>query len=264
MKQNLREILENQYRITDVNSLDSLISKAIIDELNLGIKPNINTISEKTFTNKSTISRFAKKNGFEGYKQFIELLWIEEANYYKNDKNHDIQEVNNDEFLNVISDINRNQLNMILLADLIDASNDIFIFNSYQNEDVAELFSSSLSSIGKKVTFVKNTFKQQMSSFVKKDSLVICLVSGTDNWTMQKIYNNIKQLSNNTVVIGTKSQTIKFDSPKLKFEFQTPDIVFREVYKKIWFTCFASQILNMLLFLNDEYKKNILSPKFKY
>lgn len=264
MKQNLREILENKCRDTTDDSLDNLISKVIISELNLGVKPNINIIAEKAFTNKSSISRFAKKNGFEGYKQFVEILWIEESNYYKKDSIDNVKNNSEEYLLNILDDLKIIQKDIILFAKLLNKSNDIFIFNSYQNEDVAEIFSSNLQSIGKKVIFVKNTFKQELSSFVKKDSLIIYLVSGTDNWTMQKIYNNVSLISKNIVVIGTKSQTIKFDSPKLQFEIDTPKIAFREIYKKIWFICFISHTLNLLSKLDEKYEQILLNPKFKY
>lgn len=263
MKQNLREILENKYRDTTDDGLDSLIASVIISELNSGIKPNINTIAEKSFTNKSSISRFAKKCGFEGYKQFIELLWIEENNYYKRD-NDNYENGHNYDISYISSDLEKYNDDIIKFAELLNKSNNIFVFNSYQNEDIAELFSSNLKSIGKKVTFVKNTYNQQMSSFVNKDSLAIYLVAGTDNWTMQKIYNNIKTISKTSIVVGTKSQVTKFKDPNLEFQFQTPDTLFREVYKKMWFTNFIFKTLNQLSKLDINYKKNILNPKFKY
>lgn len=176
------------------------VAKFVLHEKYSLYKYTINDVASQTYTSKSTVVRFAKTLGYDGWKEFMKDF-IEEIKYQEThqddvDANYPFSE--NDSSTKIIEKIKKLQIESIEdTADLLDETmleratsylleaKHILIFGSNQNMFLGELFRRKMITIGKQVDIVRLDEAGTIAhSLGNKDCAIIISYSGNN----EKIY----------------------------------------------------------------------------
>lgn len=183
-------------------------------------KYTINEVAEYSYTSKTTVVRFAKALGFDGWREFIKAF-IKELKYeesHQGDINANYPFSQDDTVEHIVENIKKLQIESIKdTADLMDINvlnqavtylneaNRIVIFGLSPNIFLGELFRRKMSTIGKQVDIVKPGEMGLTSRTLKKNDCVIIISYSGNNEKSEPICHLPILLKNNVPIIGITS-----------------------------------------------------------
>ncbi|AUB31712.1 hypothetical protein [Spiroplasma floricola] len=177
--------------------------------------PKINECSKESFCSESVITAFAKKYGYDGFKELAIRVKVE-TEYYdwsiaKNIKNKDSNSYRNliDKSLDLLD--SQNEKIQSLITSLKKSEN-IFAISSYQQLFNTELFISELNLLGYNAFFnYQRKLNETWINKVKENDTFIIVAFGLDNQYIINFYNLLKEKTNNIFIVCSPSQKHKFD-----------------------------------------------------
>jgi len=186
-------------------------------------------LSKECYVSESTITNFAKKLGYSGYR---ELKWdlIKTREDYSRPDNKDknlkqLMENYNDSIktqldntLNHISVLNN------FLAEFEESPN-LFLFSSYQLDDMAEYFADLINL--KKINLFYNRTKLYAYlnvDKIQKNDMVVVFDSGQDTKLLEYTFEKARTKTDKVYVFASKSQSEKVLSPDRTVILDLPGI----------------------------------------
>lgn len=197
-------IIQNQ------NNIEYSIAEYLLISNTSGVFPRNNELSKILNIHKSTLTQFAKKIGYEGYKELIIRLMVEQE-FYGTKSNNDVTLKKREDLLITFQDGLIDFVPYLSrFAQMIKLSKKVFIVASYEMDSKSiNLFAHGLNNF--RPTFCANNRKVEQEYIAEstKDDLIIFFVTGLDtnetNLLIKKAYN--QKLS--YIVFSTKSQLSK-------------------------------------------------------
>ncbi len=252
------------------------VAKFVLHEKYSLYKYTINDVAAQTYTSKSTVVRFAKLLGYDGWKEFMKDF-IEEIKYQEMhqddvDVNYPFSE--NDSSTIIIERIKKLQIESIEdTADLLDEAilekatsylieaRHIHIFGCNQNMFLGELFRRKMISIGKSVDIVRLDEAGTISHSLGKEDCAIIISYSGNNENINPMLHVRSLIENRVHIIGITSAGDNYLRQKLDcvLTMSTKE----RLYSKIasYATEESIQFLLNVLFSNyyaKDYRKNNL------
>lgn len=193
------------------------VAKFVLQEKDSLYKYTINDVAAQTYTSKSTVVRFAKTLGYDGWKEFMKDF-IEEIKYQEMhqddvDANYPFNE--NDSSTQIIDNIKKLQIESIEdTADLLDEamlekatsylmdSKHILIFGCGQNIFLGELFRRKMILIGKHVDIVSSDEAGTISHALGNEDCAIIISYSGNNETLNPMLHVKTLLENKVHIVG--------------------------------------------------------------
>ncbi|ARU91504.1 hypothetical protein SCLARK_00893 [Spiroplasma clarkii] len=212
---NIRETLVNlaKQENTKAKNLDSFIANAILKNYNSGIFLNQVQLAEQCFLSASAITKFSKKLGFTGYREFNFNLKNEYLKYYVKDK----QEINSTSKIKNFFDVFVSEINEQLdfvndFINMIKTEKRLLIVSSYQLQDSAKYCYEIFSELGIEVAFqTVRIISNKILSTKISEVPVLCFLAGQDNYFLVECLNRLdhQNLATKLWLICTESQANK-------------------------------------------------------
>jgi len=208
----LREIQE--LGKNEKNKASSLIARNLQNDFLTEEWHTAKEIAELSFVSEGTVTNFSKRLGFDGYQ---DLLWNLKniSCIYDDSKKEDNSNLINI-YNRIITDFLSNEKEAyVVIEDLvknIKNSKNIFIYSSYQLDDLAAYF-IELIGLKKQDIFHNNTklYAHKNIKRITKRDMVIIFSSGQDNDFLEYDFNIINTLTNKVFVFSSNSQTEIFN-----------------------------------------------------
>ncbi|ASZ09046.1 hypothetical protein CK556_01580 [Mesoplasma chauliocola] len=230
---NLKEKLNNFILEEPKNTPKYLISKSLLNYLKDKTKPTISQIAEDSFLNKSSITTFSKKMGYDGFKNLIETLWFEEEKYFNfkniNNSIHNGKQT----YISLIEQIYEQKNEIDKVSELLNSFKEILFFSSYQTRTIVDVFHQELVWAGYNSKFLPSENNGKIVTEANEKSVCIFIVSGLDNKSLELSYNKLKEKNIPIVLISTKSQMKKFFDPFVYIHIPSSESEIREWTKII-------------------------------
>ncbi|AKU79934.1 hypothetical protein [Spiroplasma turonicum] len=196
---------ENQTHVMIANYLLKCIEEKTV--------PKINECSKVSYCSESVITTFAKKYGYDGFKEISIRIKIE-TEYY--DYNNSKKNANSDNYRNTINkslNMIDNQDDMInKFINIIKSAKNIYVISCYQQLFNAELFVSELSLYGFRANInIQRKLNQAWINRANEDDIFIFFGFGLDNQYVINYYNLVIKKNIKALVICSKSQKHKFN-----------------------------------------------------
>lgn len=200
----------------DTNPTHSLIAEYLLNCLDNGQTPKSKTCAEYAFTSESVITAFAKKYGYDGFKELAVRVKVE-AEYYDFSKIHRQGEgMIKNEYKQIINQsfelIDAQSEAIGLLIQKIKQAKKIVALSCYQQYFNTELFISELQLLGynAQINYQRKSNPGLLEN-LGTDDVVIIVAFGLDNQYLVNFYNQIKTTQKNIFIICSRSQAHKFD-----------------------------------------------------
>ncbi|WP_381415299.1 hypothetical protein NPX79_01135 [Spiroplasma endosymbiont of Anurida maritima] len=199
------------------NKTKALIASYILNCIEYGKTPKILEASEWASCSESVITTFAKKNGYDGFRELAIRVKIEIENYEFANVNINFKSIDGiDNYRKIIEE----SLSMIdeqkeivnnAVAKIKD-SEKVFLISSYQQIFNAELFASELqlSEIDARFNISRKSNAAWIKQITDKDMLIV-IAFGLDNEYVTNYYELFKCKTDNILIITSPSQRHKFD-----------------------------------------------------
>lgn len=247
---NIREQLRYASEV-EKNEVDRLLAiKILSQEID---KPyfKIEELAKACFTTKSSVVRFCKKLGFDGYKEFFYQLKFEDKKYYDVKKGEQTN-VTSSYFTNYQSQLiewinSSNYLikDLSLCNDMIRSSNDVYIFTSFELDHIPDFYVDFLLINSKNVKYITSRKNQSaLISLIKKEDVQIYLVAGVDNNYLSNIINRTPH-KDKKIILTSNSQSYKYNEYGIKIEIDYPKEVVNINNKIIYISYVLKQLMNM-------------------
>ncbi|WP_026389485.1 MurR/RpiR family transcriptional regulator [[Acholeplasma] multilocale] len=202
------------------NKSYSLIAEYLLDCMETNKTPKSIEAAEKAFCSESVVTSFAKKNGYEGFRELAIRVKVETEYYDFNnihvDSNGAIAKSNYREIVDQSFNMIDLQEDTIMRAlKMINEAKNIYIVSSYQQLNNTELFASELQLLGYNAHF--NMTRKSNAAWVSRcteDDLAIVVAFGLDNQYVENYYDLLKGKTKNILLISSSSQIHKFDGYK--------------------------------------------------
>ncbi|AGR42237.1 hypothetical protein [Spiroplasma diminutum] len=200
------------------NQTHVVIANYLLDCIQNKKTPKINECSKESFCSESVITAFAKKYGYDGFKELAIRIKVE-TEYYDWSALKDVDIKNNNNYRNLINksidliDIQEEKINN-LINDIKKAKN-VYSISCYQQLFNTELFVSELNLLGYNAYF--NYQRKLNEAWVNRattEDVFIIIAFGLDNQYIINFYNLLKEKTNNIFIICSPSQKHKFDKFK--------------------------------------------------
>ena len=188
--------------IQSFNELESSIYNYVINHLDKVAYMRIRELAEKTHVSTSTILRFCKKVGCEGFSEFKTKLKIEQETNQKSVKTSHSAVL---EFFerNVTAD--QEQL-ILKAAQLVNNADNIIFIGNGSSGILAEYGARYFSGLGKFSLYIKDS-SYPIHSKLETNSVTIALsVSGESHVTINQL-NELKQKGSKVISITNNKQT---------------------------------------------------------
>jgi len=230
---NLQELAQNKK-----NESLSSIAKSLLDDFFADEWHTAKEISEVYNVSEATISNYAKRLGFEGYQDLLWNLKYIRSGYNEEEGipvNNDVIREYNQE---LIQQLSSNRADYSIIEKIINIGQkcqNIFIFSSYQLDDLAAYFVQLMSQ--KKAEIFHNPIKiyaHKTINRIMNNDLVLIFASGQDNVFLEFDFKLINNITNNIFVFASRSQaeifwienkTIELDLPNLPTTNHTRHLV---------------------------------------
>ncbi|QEH61960.1 hypothetical protein SCHIN_v1c07650 [Spiroplasma chinense] len=217
---NIREMLVDMSK-KDSKSSAKNIAEVILRNLNEGLIKNQTELAKECFVSESVLTKFAKKLGFSGFREFNWMLKTEYSKYYlNNSKKLDSYELMGNIFNDFYNLVTQNKDFLETLSEKIKLNNKVLIICSYQLNDSAKYFRDILSDLGIEVLFSENriTANKLALKYIKHIPVVL-LLGGQDNTFLVEQLNFLPEpyLKENLFVITSESQESKILNFGFKF-----------------------------------------------
>ncbi|WP_342259220.1 hypothetical protein [Spiroplasma endosymbiont of Dioctria linearis] len=199
--------LENQTHVSIANYL--------LDCIENKKTPKINECSKQSFCSESVITAFAKKYGYDGFKELAIRIKVE-TEYYNWTTLTINNENNNNSYRNLINksiDLIDSQENKTIdLINSIKQTKNTYAISCYQQLFNTELFISELNLLGYNAHFnYQRKLNETWVNRVTFEDTFIIVAFGLDNQYVINFYNLLKSKTDNIFIICSPSQEHKFD-----------------------------------------------------
>ncbi|QHX36076.1 hypothetical protein STIUS_v1c05220 [Spiroplasma sp. TIUS-1] len=205
VKEKLKNII-----ILNQNSIEFLIAEYLLINEPNKILPSSSELSKKLNIHKSTLTQFAKKIGYAGYKEMIIRLMVEQE-FYETKIIGDKKVVEKKkQLIDEEDDIESMSPYLTRFAQMIKLANKVFIIPSYEVDPKSmNLFAHGL--ISMKPTFYANNRKIEQGYIdqATDDDLLIFFVTGLDTNETNLYIKRAFSKKLNYIVFSTKSQLSK-------------------------------------------------------
>ncbi|AUM62724.1 MurR/RpiR family transcriptional regulator [Spiroplasma monobiae] len=197
------EILSKDFEETTFK----IIAKKIMENSKNGKFFNQEELASQTFVSISTLTKFSKKLGFSGYREFIFTIKNEWSKYnYEKTSRIDSQEV----FANIQNWIQNNEKFVDEIIIGINRAEVINIYSSYQAYDCSKYFANLLIEYGKDVILLNNEFRFKPRQQNGK-GINIVVLTGRDNDTLIDNFTKSYETKENNYLIVTEKQENKLE-----------------------------------------------------
>lgn len=195
--------------VTKLSSNEQVIFTYVVKNMQIVKNMSIRDLANKCFVSTTTIFRFVKKLGYEGYSEFINAIVETEAesrriqipSIVKNDDYRDSYLKNIIEAVKVITDEKFNKFDMIM-----SRNPDIYIIAEGLSREVGQYFLRLLTTIGFNVSFPKESFeKSNALKKVKRDDVVLVLSFTGDNKSVVEEIEKIFTIATPTLISFTRA-----------------------------------------------------------
>ncbi|ARU91805.1 Putative transcriptional regulator, RpiR family protein [Spiroplasma clarkii] len=204
------------------NGIYVSIANILLEKLNVLDKISIISLSKEANVSPASITRFARKFGYSGWKDFIEALKRE----YNMSSTPIVSNSSKSKLLlyaktitNSITAVAKENANSIdeVVAKLDNFKDCIYLFGIGANMDVIKIFSSELSALGFNVRYDSDYANQiRLSKIAKHEDLVFIFSHSMIGETIEAIFSNIKNQQCEIVLISHNkiSDTIFINVPQ--------------------------------------------------
>ncbi|AHI52750.1 MurR/RpiR family transcriptional regulator [Spiroplasma culicicola] len=208
----IREILSN-LASQEPESIEKSIAKAIMKDYDKGIFKNQTEIAKEAYVSESALTKFSKKIGYAGWKEFYYNLKIEYKKYYLEfDENINKDNFVLDEMVKFNAYIHKESQFLNNLSNEIFLKKKVIMFSGYQMEVVTDYFNDLLVELDIEVTILKNRnlFRKLLERNLD-DYVLVMILTGNDNNFLVEHYELLDQniKTNNLFVISSNSQKHK-------------------------------------------------------
>lgn len=195
--------------ISKLNASEQSILKYVIKNLHVVKKMSIRDLAATCFVSTTTIFRFVKKLGYEGYSDFIDDISKAEAESRKisipsivqNDNYRDSYLKNIAEAVKVITDEKIEKFSTIM-----NKNPDIYVIAEGLSREVGRYFTRLLTTIGYNVTFPIELYEKEMVlRRIKKDDVLLVLSYTGDNVSVVHEIEKIFAISTPTIISFTRA-----------------------------------------------------------
>ncbi|AGR42276.1 MurR/RpiR family transcriptional regulator [Spiroplasma diminutum] len=269
---NLREKLNIILLSESKEDVKWQITNYIVECINKNKYPSIIDISNNCYIAKSSIVRYAKSFGLEGYKEFINKIKFEDQNSYKTITTikNDLTKGNEQFFLfknSIINFVNEADEYLSILEDIkieILKAKRIYIHSSYEFDTIANYLKNFLIIINKNVVYSEH--KKTTSAildYIEETDLQIFLVAGVDNNYLETIF--AYSMANNKskkILISSTSQSNKFIACDISLVINFSDDYSKIYDKEIKMFYILKQLLILLEKENDSIDLRNLKHRF--
>ncbi|ALD66418.1 MurR/RpiR family transcriptional regulator [Spiroplasma cantharicola] len=199
--------LENQTHVSIANYLLECIENKKT--------PKINECSKESFCSESVITAFAKKYGYDGFKELAIRIKVE-TEYYNWSSLTNIGQNNKNSYRNLIDNslnfIDTQENKIMELINSIKKAKNIYAISCYQQLFNTELFISELNLLGYNghFNYQRKLNETWVNRVTNKDTFLI-IAFGLDNQYVINFYNLLKTKTDNIFIICSPSQEHKFD-----------------------------------------------------
>ncbi|AXK50973.1 MurR/RpiR family transcriptional regulator [Spiroplasma alleghenense] len=211
IKENLTTIANNQDNISYAS-----IAKYLLECMENNVVIKSKDCALACFVSESVLTAFAKKYGYEGFREIVIRIKVENE-YYPHQNN--LKNLNKDVLENNFRDFFEKNLNLVddqgivikKLINNIKTAENSYLISCYEQEDSVSLFAGELQFLGFNVFF--NSQRKNNSAWLtkaKKEDLFVFFAFGIDNQYIVNYFQIALQKCNKVVVITSSSQKHKF------------------------------------------------------
>lgn len=214
-----KSIKEKLTIIKNSNISDSynLICEYLLNCIEKSKTPLSKECADYSYCSESVLTSFAKKYGYEGFRELAIRIKVEAEYYQVPHSNAKVDGIFNSNFRTVTEttldwiDVQDEKINN--LATAIKNSKSIYFLSSYQQLVTTELFSSELQLMGYDSNFnIQRKMNPAWLNKATKDDLFIIVAFGLDNQYLFNYYELAKQKTKNIFIVSSISQRHKFDT----------------------------------------------------
>ncbi|AAT75366.1 putative transcriptional regulator [Mesoplasma florum L1] len=235
----LEEIAEQDFNLTN-----KLIAETLLENAMKGHFLAQKDVCDKCFVSASTITKFSKTLGYEGFRELIFSL--------KNEYDVIAQKKKTIDKINIFESIESwiiNSKNFIEnLGKNIINSKRINIYYSYCLKSSAESLYETILGINKDVFLINHNQISIINHQLRTGDINIFLVSGKDNQTLLKYYQYIlaNQKSSNFVIASKLSNWVEKNND-FAITFDIGDDFSLSLYRNIALQCLTLELLKLIV-----------------
>lgn len=192
-----------------LSSNEQTIMTYVVKNMHVVKNMSIRDLANTCFVSTTTIFRFVKKLGYNGYSEFIDDLAMTEADTRKinipsivqNDNYRDSYLKNIVEAVKVITDEKIDKFQSIM-----NKNPDIYVIAEGLSREVGHYFTCLLTTVGYNVIFPRESYEKEMLlRRVKKDDVLLVLSYTGDNVTVIREIEKIFAIATPTIISFTRS-----------------------------------------------------------
>ncbi|WP_338984343.1 hypothetical protein [Spiroplasma endosymbiont of Diplazon laetatorius] len=193
-----------------------LIAKKLLENIKSGKFYNQEELANQTFVSISTLTKFSKRLGFAGYREFIFTIKNEWSKYnWEKSVKIDTWEI----FNSIQNWISENEQFINDISRAIENAQVINIYSSYQAYDCSKYLAGLLIESGKDAFLLNNEFRFKPRE-TPKNGINLVVLTGRDNdKLMDNFTKSYNEESKNFIIVTDKQ------SEKLNMNFTSKMIV---------------------------------------
>lgn len=239
------------------------VAKFILENLETISKFSIFDIAKKTSTSPSTITRFCKHIGLDGFKQLGTIIALESKfiSYEKSDTNPKRDNNNGEKLFDVItSSLNESivgiENNIERLKKFFNNKKRIFLFGKGGNIFLIHLFLDWITRIDYNGYFSSDVDQQlAYSNLVKEEDIVLIVSYSLSSGFYEKLFKNIK--SKNVLIITKNVNSPLLSGNEIVFKIGNNESLIKKRHNGEITTLFLLKIIFNSLLEGNELNKLI-------
>jgi len=204
-----------QISINEVENFEKSFSKKILTNFSNGIFPSESELASSLYVSESLITKLCQKLGYSGFRQFNELLKFEYQKYQLDrTKMISDQKVIKEMLETSLNDVNQNSEFVIALRMIVNDTQSLTIFPSYQADNAGIFLRDYLNSklVNARLWNPARNFIININDYVKVGEPVLFIFTGVDNYQNYAYFEELEKRNLNPIfVITTSGQSGKID-----------------------------------------------------